>query len=164
MSGTLCRILRAKCIIMQRTHSFEVVRSFYRQRVLVALHSESSGHHYLASGNCASWRDLFQVVVPDFSPISLHNLFCATGDGFRTQVSCFLLLGLPVVHFYTLGCVIFCLDFSAFFFFSLFPCRVFFLYLFIYLFRTLCITNVGLVYTYECNSLVLSNLFFNFKY
>ncbi len=70
-----------------------------------------------------------------FSPISLHHLLCAScasGDGFRSQVSGFL-LRLPIVRFALSG-VVFCLDFSPFFFLLLFNCRVFFL---IYLFRYL---------------------------
>jgi hypothetical protein len=65
-------------------------------------------------------------------PISLHNLLCATGDGFRSSVLCFLLLGLPIVCSALSG-VVFCLDFSPFFFLLLFHCHVFFP-LFIYLF------------------------------
>jgi hypothetical protein len=65
-----------------------------------------------------------------FLSISLHNLLRATSDGFRCQVSCFLLLGLPIVHFALLG-VVFCLDFNPFFFLFLFPYQVFFLDLFI---------------------------------
>jgi hypothetical protein len=58
------------------------------------------------------------------SPISLHNLLCATGDGFRSSVLCFLLLGLPIVCSALSG-VVFCLDFSPFFFLLLFHCQVF---------------------------------------
>jgi hypothetical protein len=65
--------------------------SFYRQRVSVALERErereSSGYHYLASGSCGNKRGLFfrfDDVLPDFfSSIALHDLLCATGDGFR---------------------------------------------------------------------------------
>ncbi len=46
-------------------------------------------------------------VLPDFSPISLHDLFCATSDGFRSKVLCFLLLRLPIVRS-TLSGVFFC--------------------------------------------------------
>jgi hypothetical protein len=63
----------------------------------------------------------------------LHNLLHATGDGFRSQVLGFLLLGVLIMSFAFLG-VIFCLDFKPFFFF---PCIVAFLGvfpLFIYLF------------------------------
>ncbi len=49
-----------------------------------------------------------------------HNLFRATGDGFRSWVSWFLLLRFPIVCFVLLG-VIFCLDFGPFFFSSLVP-------------------------------------------
>jgi hypothetical protein len=38
-----------------------------------------------------------------FSPISLLNLLRATGDGFKSYVSCFLLLGLPS-RFCNFGC------------------------------------------------------------
>jgi hypothetical protein len=46
----------------------------------------------------------------------------------------FLLLGLPMVGFAIWG-VVFCLDFGSFFFLLFFPCWMFFLYLFIYLFN-----------------------------
>ncbi len=90
---------------------------------------ESLGHHYLALGNCGNTRGLFQAWCPSrFSPISLHNLLFTTSDGFRSQVQCFLLIELAIVHSALWG-VIFCLDFSPFFFLLLFPCWVFFLYL-----------------------------------
>jgi hypothetical protein len=60
--------------------------------------SESSDRHYFASGSCDSRRglsrlgDLLRLLL-----ISLHNLFCATGDRFKSCVSWFLLLGLPIV-------------------------------------------------------------------
>jgi hypothetical protein len=90
----------------------------------------------------------------------LHDLFCATSDGFRSKVSCILLLRLSIVRSTLLG-VIFCLDISPFFFFSCSLAGCFsFIYLFIGLFiLNPCNTNVGLVYTYECNSLVLSTFF-----
>jgi hypothetical protein len=44
-------------------------------------------------------------VLRGFSPISLHDLLCVAGDGFRSLISCFLLLGLPIVcSICTLGC------------------------------------------------------------
>jgi hypothetical protein len=70
-------------------------------------------------------------VLPSFSPISLQDLLHASGDGFKSYVSCFLLLGLPIVRF-ALWDVVFCLDFGPFFFLLLFPLWVFFVYLFIY--------------------------------
>ncbi len=68
-------------------------------------------------------------VLPSFWPISLHNLFQTTGDGFRSYVLCFLLLGLPIVGSALSG-VVFGLDLGPFFFLLLFPCREFFIYLF----------------------------------
>ncbi len=67
------------------------------------------------------------------SPLSLHDLLCATNDGFRSQASRFLLLRLPIVCSALSG-VKFCLDFGPFFFLLLFPSQVIFLYLFIYYF------------------------------
>jgi hypothetical protein len=117
-----------------------ILCSFYGQRGwCVNGSSESSGLHYFASDRiiAAPWESSSRLdVLPDFSSISLHNLLCATSDGFRSYVSWFLLLGLPIVHFVLLG-VIFCLDFGPFFFLLLFPCQVFFLskcFSFIYLF------------------------------
>jgi len=52
--------------------------------------------------------------IPSFSPIFLHDLFCAVVDGFRFEVFLFLLFGLPIVH-YVIG-VVFCLNFDSFFF------------------------------------------------
>jgi hypothetical protein len=75
-------------------------------------------------------------VLPGFLPIALHDLLGATDDGFRSKVSGFLLLRLPIVHFALLS-VVFCLNFSPLFFLLLFPCQVFFLPLFIYLLRNL---------------------------
>ncbi len=60
-------------------------------------------------------------VLLGFSPIFLHDLLCATSDGFRLWVSCFFLLRLPIVRF-TLSSVVFCLDFNPLFFLLLFPC------------------------------------------
>jgi hypothetical protein len=59
-------------------------------------------------------------VLPSFSPISSHDLLHAIGDGFRSKVLCFLLLGLPNVRS-TLSGVVFCLDFSPFFLSSFVP-------------------------------------------
>jgi hypothetical protein len=56
-------------------------------------------------------------VLLEFSPVFVHNLLRAIGDGIRSYVSCFLLLRLPVVCF-ALSRVVFCLDFSLSFFFS----------------------------------------------
>jgi hypothetical protein len=71
-----------------------------------------------------------------FSPCEKEQgdglLHAIRGDGFKSLVSWFLLLGLPVVC-YALSAVIFCLDFDYFIFLLLFPCQVFFL-LFINLF------------------------------
>jgi hypothetical protein len=50
----------------------------------------------------------------------LHDLLCATNDGFRSQVLCFLLLRLPIVHFALLS-VFFYLNFNPFFFHYLVP-------------------------------------------
>jgi hypothetical protein len=68
-------------------------------------------------------------VFPSFSPISLHDLFRTTSDWFRSYVSCFFLLGLPIVGFALLG-VVFGLDLGPFLFLLLFPCQEFFIYLF----------------------------------
>jgi hypothetical protein len=62
----------------------------------------------------------------------LHNLLCATSDGFKSWVSCFFLLRLPIVCS-TFSSVIIYLDFDQLFFFSLIPLQGFFLYLFIHL-------------------------------
>ncbi len=70
-------------------------------------------------------------VLPSFLPFSLHDLFCAYGDGFRSQVLGFLLLGLPIMCFALSG-VVFCLDFNPLFF-SLVPLLGVFPLLFIYL-------------------------------
>ncbi len=71
-------------------------------------------------------------VLLGFSPISLHNLLRATSDGFRSWVSRFFLLRLPIVCS-TFSSVVFYLDFDPLFFLLLFPCKVFsFIYLFIY--------------------------------
>ncbi len=72
-------------------------------------------------------------VLPSFSPISLHDLFHVTSDGFRSQVSSFLILRLPIVHF-AFFVVIFCLDFSLFLK-ILSPYHMVFLQIFIYLFE-----------------------------
>jgi len=69
--------------------------------------------------------------VLGLSPISLHDLLRATGDG--PQVSC-CFSGLPIVHFVVLS-MVFCLDFHPFFFIPLFTCWEFFLFSFIYLFH-----------------------------
>ncbi len=47
--------------------------------------------------------------------ISLHNLLCVIDDGFRSQVLCFLFLGLPIVCS-TFSSGVFCLEFGPFFF------------------------------------------------
>ncbi len=57
-------------------------------------------------------------VLPSFSPISLHDLLRVTSDGFKPNVLCFLLLGLPILRF-ALWDVVFCLNFGLFFFSSL---------------------------------------------
>jgi hypothetical protein len=69
-------------------------------------------------------------VLLSFLHISLHDLLRVNGDGFRSWVSCFLLLGLPIVWSPLWG-VVFCSDFGPFFFLLLFPCWLLFLYLFI---------------------------------
>jgi len=110
-----------------------IIRSFYWQKVLVVLqkvHVVTILHRaVVAIGEAFSKLG----VLLGFSLISLHDLFCATGDGFKSEVSCFLLLGLAIVHFALWG-LVFSLDFDPFFFLLLFPHSVFFLYLFIYLF------------------------------
>ncbi len=65
------------------------------------------------------------------SNTTLHNQLHVAGDGFGSQVQCFLLLALPIVGSALLG-VVFCLDLGPFFSLLLFGCWVFFLiYLFI---------------------------------
>ncbi len=71
-------------------------------------------------------------VLPGFSPISLHNLLHATDDGLRSYVSCFLLLGLPIVHSALSG-VSFVWTSVLSFFFSCSLARCFsFIYVFVY--------------------------------
>jgi len=85
---------------------------------------------------------------PSFSPIFLHDLFRAVIDGFRFEVFLFLLFGLPIVRYVFLS-VVFCLDFDSSFYLFLFPCEMFFIYLFmkvfykitIYLMKVLPITH-----------------------
>jgi hypothetical protein len=95
--------------------------------------SESSGCHYFELGSCvvAGKACSRLSVLPGFSPISLHDLLRATGDGFRSEVLCFLLLGLPMLCS-AIWVVMFCLEFGPFFFLLLFPWWRFFLYLFIF--------------------------------
>jgi len=52
-------------------------------------------------------------VLLNFSPISLHDLLCATSDGFRSLVFFVSLLRLPIVRS-SLSNVVFCLDFNPF--------------------------------------------------
>jgi len=85
---------------------------------------------YLMMSSCSNLRIASELdVLPSFSPISLHDLLHATSDGFGSFVSWFLLLGLSFLHF-----VLSIVNFGPFFFLLLFPCWVFFLYLFICLF------------------------------
>jgi hypothetical protein len=86
--------------------------------------------------------------LPSFSPIFLHDLFHAAIDGFRFEVFLFLLFGLPIMRYVFLS-VVFYLDFNFSFFLFLFPCEMFFIYLFmkvfykitIYLMKFLLITH-----------------------
>jgi hypothetical protein len=70
--------------------------------------------------------------------VSCSSRFCfvLTDDGFRSKVSGFVLLGLLIVRF-AFTSVVFCSNFSPLLFLLLFPCQVFFVYLFIYLFLKL---------------------------
>jgi hypothetical protein len=63
--------------------------------------------------------------------ISLHDLLYVTSDGFRSKASWFLFLGAPHCGFCAFGCDLL-FELQSFpFFLLLFPCQVFFLYLFI---------------------------------
>jgi hypothetical protein len=90
----------------------------------------------LTSLRCAKHKTLRQEnrlgVLPDFSPISLHDLLHASGDGFRSMVLCFLLLGAPQCAFCTLGCGLL-FGHRSFLFSSLVPLLG--VFPFIYLFR-----------------------------
>ncbi len=82
---------------------------------------------------------LKKKTFPGVLPTSLHDLIYATSDGFRSQVLCFLLVGLSIVcSTLWVWPFIWTLVFFFFFFFLLlFPCEVYFLYLFIYKFTSL---------------------------
>jgi hypothetical protein len=136
-------------------------------RVLVLLHSNAHKLVNLISNSHHSWRNQegrwdggiwfllnasTQVssrfgVLPGFSPIFLHNLLCATGDGFRSRLSscitCLVLLvmglDLRFLDFFSEGSPLCGLCFwvwsfvwtcDTFFFLLLFTCLVFCLYLF----------------------------------
>jgi hypothetical protein len=62
---------------------FLIIRSFNRQRVLVALQRVQAGivlHRAIVNAKKVS----LELGVLGFSPISLHDLLHATGDGFRS--------------------------------------------------------------------------------
>ncbi len=64
-------------------------------------HHPTKELYYLALAVVAAGEASFRLgVLPGFLLISLHDLLCVTDDGFRSKVSGFLLLGLPILHFW----------------------------------------------------------------
>jgi hypothetical protein len=111
-----------------------MVSEMFINRVFVALQRVQASI-ILCRAVVAAGETSFRLgVLPSFSAISLHDLLRATRDGFRSYVSCFLLLGLPIVR-YALPGVVFGLDLGSFIFSSLVPLPGVF-HSFIYLFTS----------------------------
>jgi hypothetical protein len=116
-----------------------ILCSFYRQRMLVAFQK-------VQAATILQWVVVIVEkafsrldVLLNFSPISLHELLCATSDGFRSLVFLFLFLGSPlcVLHFRVWSFVwtsILSL-FNIYIFLLLFTCQVFFLVLNLTIFK-----------------------------
>jgi hypothetical protein len=81
--------------------------SFYRQRVSVALQRVQAitilRRAVVATREVSSFRF---GVIPDFSSITLHDLLCATGDGFRSRFRVFSHIRVPHCVFCTFKCVL----------------------------------------------------------
>jgi hypothetical protein len=105
--------------------------SSFASRYFVNVNGKATVRHTSCLHNTQLNLRLAPLLKQQTSPISLHHLLCATGDGFRSQVSCFVLLGLPHCLFCIFKCLVFCLDFDPFFFFPLLG--VLFIYSFLFL-------------------------------
>ncbi len=121
-----------------RGFCLSILCSFYRQRVLVAFKKVQAATilqwEFVIVEKAFSRLD----VLLHFSPISLHDLLCATGDGFRSLVFLFLFLGSPlcILHFQGWSFVwTSILSLFNFFFLLLFTCQVFFLVLNLTIFK-----------------------------
>ncbi len=98
-----------------------IIHSFCKQKN-VSDFSKSLGCHCLMLNNYGNRKAFSRLgVFPNFPPISLHNLFHATNDEFRSKVSCFFPFRDPFCAFYTFGwSFLFGLWFDLIF--LLFPC------------------------------------------
>jgi hypothetical protein len=102
-----------------------IIRSFYKHKLSVTLRKVQATtllHQVIVTVGEGSSK---LGVLLNFLPIPLHDLLHVIGLGPRFHIS---ILGLHIVCSALLS-MVFCLDFSPFFFLLLFPCQVFFLYL-----------------------------------